>query len=117
MNIAIIGSRSISITPETMWKYINDRIDCSTIDSIVSGGAKGIDSTANELAKEHNIKTLIFRPRYDLYPYRQAPLMRNISIVENSDILFAFWDGKSKGTEFTINKARKKGIKTHVIYI
>lgn len=33
--------------------------------------------------------------------------MRNILIVNESDLIVAIWNGKSKGTKFTIDYARK----------
>jgi hypothetical protein len=40
---------------------------------------------------------------------KSAGYRRNVTIVEHSDIIVAFWDGKSKGTQHTINIAKEKG--------
>ncbi len=101
MKIAIVGSRNLFVNLE---KYLSDY----DIDYIVSGGAKGIDSCAEDYAIKNNIKTIIFKPDYESFGKR-APLVRNIQIVEEADIVIAFWDGKSRGTLFTIKEARKKG--------
>ena len=100
MKIAVIGSRSIN------------RIDLkpyiSTCDEIVSGGAKGIDSCASEYAHKSNIKLTEFLPEYSRYG-KAAPIIRNKKIVDYSDEIIAFWDGKSKGTLSVIKYAEKSG--------
>ncbi len=58
----------------------------------------------------------IIRPEYDKFPAKSAPIIRNETIVKMSDILLAFWDGKSKGTLSTIKLARKLW-KEIIIYI
>jgi hypothetical protein len=97
MKIAIIGSRSISDI--NLSEYIHEKPEC-----IISGGAKGIDTLAEKWAKENMIKTIIFKPEYDRYG-KGAPLRRNHTIVENADLIYAFWDGESRGTKHTIDYA------------
>ena len=108
MRVAIIGSRTLQVD---IAKYIPRGISL-----IVSGGAKGIDQLAEEYANEHNIAKLIFMPEYDKYGSR-APLERNKTIVENADIVIAIWDGKSRGTKFTIGYAEKVGktVEVHIV--
>ncbi|MDE6590656.1 MAG: DUF2493 domain-containing protein, partial [Oscillospiraceae bacterium] len=65
----------------------------------VSGGAKGIDAGARYYALEHGLKLTEFLPEYGRYG-RGAPLRRNITIIENADIVLAFWDGSSRGSKF-----------------
>lgn len=101
MKLAIIGSRSCPpIEIEEYLKYIPD--------TIVSGGAKGADSYARDFAHKHNLQLIEFLPDYEKYG-RGAPLVRNKLIVEECDCLIAFWDGKSRGTKFTIDYAIEQG--------
>lgn len=100
MKLLIIGSRSIAdfdlspyITPE--------------VDTVISGGANGIDSLAEEYADKHRISKYIIRPRYDLYG-RSAPLKRNEEMIDISDAVLVIWDGHSKGTQYSIKYANKK---------
>jgi predicted Rossmann fold nucleotide-binding protein DprA/Smf involved in DNA uptake len=109
MNIAIIGSRNISDI--NLSEYIREKSEC-----IISGGARGIDAIAENWAKKNGIKTLIFRPEYDKYN-KGAPLKRNRTIVENADIIYAFWDGRSRGTKYTIDYARNKQKDVRVIKV
>lgn len=109
MRLAIIGSRnSPPIDIEGQLKYIPD--------TIVSGGARGADTYAREFAKRHNLKLIEFLPEYDKYG-RGAPLVRNKLIVENCDCLMAFWDGKSRGTKFTIDYARQMGKPVKIVSV
>ena len=42
-------------------------------------------------------------------------MIRNTDIIKNSDFVFAFWDGKSKGTKDSIDKSKKLNIPIKVI--
>ena len=109
MKVAVIGSRSIcGIELE---KYIPAEV-CE----IVSGGAVGVDSLAEAYAKKHGIPLTVFLPEYKKYG-RAAPLKRNEQIVDYADTVIAFWDGKSKGTKYTIDYCRKvrKSVWVHMI--
>ena len=72
----------------------------------VSGGARGIDSFANDFAKEFGISILIHYPNWNLYG-KKAGFIRNDLIVNSSDFFIIFWDGVSKGTEDSIKKIKK----------
>ena len=76
-------------------------------DSIVSGGAPGPDSWAEEWAHKHKITVTVLRPNWA--EGRHAGLMRNTEIVRQADEVLAFWDGKSRGTKDTIRKAQDSG--------
>lgn len=73
---------------------------------IISGGARGVDSLAEEYADSHGISKLVLRPRYELYG-RAAPLHRNREMVELADAVIVIWDGKSRGARFTAEYAKK----------
>lgn len=83
------------------------------VSTIISGGAVGVDSFAAEYAKGHCIELVEFLPEYDKYG-RSAPLIRNKKIVDLCDEVFAFWDGKSRGTMHTVNYAKKLGKPVHL---
>jgi hypothetical protein len=85
----------------------------SEISEIVSGGAIGIDTNAKNFAIENNIKLVEFLPNYKLHG-KKAPLERNTQIVQYSDVIYAFWDGRSRGTKDSIDKARILGKKVFV---
>ena len=109
MKLAIIGSRNCP--PIDIEAHLK-----SMPDTIVSGGAKGADTYAREFAQKHNLNLIEFLPDYDKYG-RKAPLVRNKLIVEECDCVLAFWDGKSRGTKFTIDYANEKGKPVKIIQI
>lgn len=82
----------------------------NNISVIISGGAIGVDSLAEYYADKNNISKIIIKPEYDKFNKR-APIIRNMEIVDLADMIIAFWDGKSKGTKFTIDYALSKGKK------
>lgn len=99
MKLAIIGSRNIFI--DDLGSYLPNNVT-----EIVSGGAKGVDTCAKEYAHQNNLIMTEFLPEYSKYGKR-APLKRNIQIIEYADEVLAFWDGKSRGTKFVIDKCIK----------
>lgn len=107
MKIAIVGSRSFK-DYELLKNEVEKFITENSLEevTIVSGGAVGADTLAEQFAAEMGYKTVIFLPEYKKYG-RGACHVRNTQIIENSDIVFAFWDKKSKGTLDSINKAKK----------
>ena len=109
MKIAIIGSRGLTVNH--LEKYLPQATT-----EIVSGGARGIDTCAAIYAKIAGLKLTEFLPEYDKFG-KHAPLMRNMLIAEYADMVFAFWDGKSKGTQFVIEtcKVLEKPIKIFII--
>lgn len=106
MKTAIIGSRGLTV--KNLEKYLPQETT-----EIISGGAKGIDACAREYAISHKMKLTEFLPEYEKYG-KNAPLKRNITIIENADVVLAFWDGKSRGTKFVIEKCRELGKEVRV---
>lgn len=106
MRVAVIGSRGLSV--KDLGKYLPENTT-----EIVSGGAKGVDTSAREYALAHGIKLTEFLPDYEKYG-RSAPLKRNITIIESADLVLAFWDGQSRGTKFVIYNCRERGVPVKV---
>ncbi len=101
MIIGIAGSRNIEFS-------IPEELMPEKIDGIISGGAKGIDTSARDYARLHRIPFTEILPEYELYG-RRAPLIRNDVIIKHSDMIYIFWDGKSRGTGYVINKCNQLG--------
>lgn len=72
---------------------------------IVSGGAQGVDITAERTADELGIKKKIFLPRPGK-PFHIAAMERNTEIVDYSQWVYAFWSLSPKSTG-TIDSMRK----------
>ncbi len=100
MKLLIVGSRSIKSFDLT--EYVSDDVDL-----IISGGAEGIDTIAEEYADKHKISKLIIRPNYKKYA-KSAPLKRNEEMVDLADEILCIWDGVSAGTNYTIKYAHSK---------
>lgn len=107
MKVAVIGSRGLKV--DNLGEYLPEGTT-----EIISGGAKGVDTCAREYAIAHNIKLTEFLPEYKKYG-RNAPLLRNISIIERADVVLAFWDGKSRGTKFVIERCYDVGKRIYII--
>ena len=107
MRVAVVGSRNLTV--KDLGVYLPEDVT-----EIVSGGAKGIDSCAREYALAHGIKLTEFLPEYSRYG-RSAPIKRNITIIENADLVLAFWDGSSHGTKFVIDECKKRGIPVKIL--
>ena len=107
MKLAIIGSRDIVIN--NIADYLPEGIS-----EIVSGGARGIDRIAANYARKNGIKLVEFLPDYDKYG-KGAPLKRNDLIAEYADEAIAFWNGKSRGTIYTIRAFQRLGKKVKIL--
>ena len=106
MKVGVIGSRGLTIND--LGKYLP-----KDTTEIVSGGAKGIDTCARDYALSHDLKLTEFLPEYSKYG-RGAPLKRNLQIIKYSEVVIAFWDGKSRGTKYVIDNCKKLGVQVDV---
>ena len=109
MKVAVIGSRGLTVS------NLGDYLPCDTTE-IISGGAKGVDTCERDYALSHGIKITEYLPEYEKYG-RAAPLKRNITIIQNADLVLAFWNGKSKGTKFVIDSCERLGIEVRVVLL
>jgi len=112
MRIAIVGSRTFknyNLLTDIMHRFTGE------ISNIISGGAKGADSLGEEYANFWQIKFTVFRPNWTRHG-KSAGFVRNQQIVNACDMVIAFWDGISKGTKDTIDKARVAKKPTFIIY-
>ena len=99
MKVGIVGSRNLEV-------YDLENYIPAECEKIISGGAVGIDKCAADYAIKKDIELEEILPDYKKYG-RAAPIVRNKIIVDKSDIIFAFWDGCSKGTKMVIEYCKK----------
>lgn len=99
MKIAVVGSRTFS-DYILLKSVLNLAAKYGFVTEIVSGGAQGADSLAKKYAQEHNVSYKEFPAQWDIYG-KSAGFIRNKLIVEYCDMVIAFWDGKSRGTNDT----------------
>lgn len=107
MKLLIFGSRGVYLTVGELHEIIKENIQLSSDLEIVSGGAMGPDSVAIDWARYFGFKYKIFYPDWSIG--KHAGILRNDEMAEYSNYGIAFWDGESKGTEYTINKMKKLG--------
>jgi predicted Rossmann fold nucleotide-binding protein DprA/Smf involved in DNA uptake len=108
MKVAVVGSRNFndySYMHEVLQSFDYLKFE---ITEIVSGGARGADSLAERYARENNLPMKVFAAEWDKYG-KSAGYKRNKLIVDYADVVFAFWDGESKGTQHSINLAKEQG--------
>ncbi len=114
--LAIIGSRSFnnySYAKSEILKIIQrNKI---AITKIISGGASGADKIAEIFASKFNIPIEVIVPDWE--SNKNAGVIRNTDIIKKSDYVIAFWDGKSKGTLDSINKAKRFNKKLFIINV
>lgn len=113
MKIAVIGSRDFD-DYGVLEAFLDGLRPAVGIEVIVSGGAKGADSLAERYARDRDIPMEVHRPDWKTFG-RSAAFIRNRSIVDCSDMVVAFWDGKSLGTQNAVDYAKRKGKKVHVV--
>ena len=101
MKLLIAGSRGI--TTFDLTPYITEDVD-----TIISGGAKGVDALAEQYADSHHLSKYIIQPKYKQFG-RVAPLKRNEEMINMADSVLVIWDGVSKGADYTIKYAKKSG--------
>jgi len=113
MKVAVVGNR-------TGWKkeFVFERLKWlldTRYDEIISGGAEGVDSFAQEFAKANGMKITILYPDSG-EPSPERYYNRNQDIVDISEKMIAFQNKPHRsGTQSTINRAKKKGIEVIVV--
>lgn len=83
---------------------------------IICGGAKGTDALAIQFAKEYQYELVVVPPDWKTFQ-NAAGFVRNAAMVEYSDMLIAFWDGRSSGTKHIIDLAQLRGLEVYVFRV
>lgn len=110
MKLLVTGSRSFNdkeIVEEFFDNYEGN------IELIIHGGARGADALAEKYAIKNNINSKVVRP---IFPdKKEYYLHRNAEMVAMCDEVVAFWDGKSRGTMFTMQYAQARTKKVNLV--
>ena len=109
MKILIAGSRSI--TSFDLAPHVPEGVEL-----VITGGAKGVDTLAEEFARERGIPTLTVKPAYERYG-RAAPIRRDEEMVDMADAVLVIWDGVSRGSRHTAEYAKRKGKPVTVVSV
>lgn len=76
---------------------------------IISGGAKGTDTLAQEYADEYEIPFTEFPANWEKHGKSAGPI-RNREMASHGTHCLVFWDGKSRGTTNMIDIAIGKNL-------
>ena len=109
MRIAIVGSRTFTDYDKfhdlLMKALCEFKVNIATgAVTFISGGAIGVDSMAEQFCKQYSWPCKVIKPDWNRYG-KSAGFIRNTEIVEDADLVLAFWDGESRGTLDSIRKA------------
>jgi hypothetical protein len=121
VNIAIVGTRIDEETQPKLYQDVKRLVEMyvETLPSdtlVVSGGAYGVDTMAEDAARARGLKTHIIRADWRKMGVR-AGLIRNSKIVFKADKVVAFWNQESRGTKDTIEKARANNKEVEIINV
>jgi phosphoribosylpyrophosphate synthetase len=115
MKIAIVGSRDFPQL-KLVEQFIKDLPHGITL---VSGGAKGVDATAREMAAKYGFAFEEYLPNLEgckeRHEFTKRYHERNQQIVDNADMVVAFTEKEKGGTWDTIKRARRKNIPVKII--
>lgn len=120
VRIIVAGSRTFSDYP-LMEQTLNSYLERKSSDvkiQFVSGTARGADSFGEVFAKNNGYEVKRFPAQWDVYG-KSAGYRRNAAMADytaqRTGVLFAFWDGSSRGTMHMINLAKDKGLDVHIV--
>lgn len=123
LRVIIAGSREFN-NYELLKEKCIDRIAAHNPNAlpvrIISGTARGADQLGEQFAKEENCLLSRFPADWDKYG-KSAGYRRNVEMAkfaiedQNKGLLIAFWDGKSRGTKWMIDIAKRYGLDVEVV--
>ena len=111
MIVAVVGHRELQD-----YELVRSVLDKIKMDCIVSGGARGADTLAEQYALEHDIPIVVYEAGWHRYGRGAGP-KRNQLIVDYADRMVAFLDEGSRGTADSIRRAKKKGIEILIVNV
>jgi predicted Rossmann fold nucleotide-binding protein DprA/Smf involved in DNA uptake len=102
--VAVVGSRELNLAG--IVQRVIEALPAGV--TVVSGGARGVDTMAEVLARGRGLAVEVFAPAWRTHG-RRAGLIRNDAIVARAEVVVAVWDGRSAGTRHTVEQARRAG--------
>lgn len=126
LRIIVAGSidfKDYQLLSDTLMEYLGEMDDKDIVDNpsqvkFISGTCRGADVLGEQFAYTYEYEVIRFPAAWDIYG-RAADYRRNAEMVKYASeaygVLFAFWDGKSRGTKHMIDLAKKHGLEVHVV--
>jgi len=115
--VAVVGSRDFPsrTTVEVELYRILKKANANSLRlHIITGGARGVDTWAEEWAKRNQIMYTVIPAQWNIHG-KSAGFARNHDIWNLAEAGIAFWDGTSRGTQHSFVIAKKHGKKLKVI--
>lgn len=110
MKVAIVGSRHFA-APDRVVDYVKSLPPRA---SIITGSSSGVDAAATKAAREKGIPVQVVAASFEEVADASKAAERNQRLVDACDVLVAFWDGASKGTRATVERALESRKEVHV---
>lgn len=110
MRVAIVGSRHFG-DPARVADYVNS---LPARASIITGSASGVDAAATKAARAKGIAVQVMPASFEELSDTSKAAARNQRLIDACDVLVAFWDGSSKGTRATVDRALDSGKEVQV---
>lgn len=113
--IAFSGCRHVSITKEQIKDALDKYVEEPEFEILVGCNPSGVDACVLAYARRNEIPYRIFYAQWQKYKRAAGPI-RNKDMVFEADMLIAFWDGKSSGTESAIEAAEDLKVPYRILY-
>jgi predicted Rossmann fold nucleotide-binding protein DprA/Smf involved in DNA uptake len=110
MRVAIVGSRRYPEL-ERVGAYVDALPRNATL---VTGSASGVDAAATEAARRRGLPVIRVAASFEEVSDPRRSAERNQRLIDQAEVLVAFWDGASAGTRGTIERALDSGREVHV---
>ncbi len=113
--ILVCGSRDFA-DPFLVSLAIDKRISELPVPThIIHGDAPGADRIAAAAGERHGHNVQAFPADWQTHGKR-AGILRNLAMLdERPDLVVAWWNGSSKGTEHTLREAARRGIPVELV--
>lgn len=118
--VIVCGGRDFDnkqLLTESLDKILADYNDID----IITGGANGADTLGEDYAIEHRIPHTVFPAKWELFG-KSAGFIRNARMLQyakdeadETPVVVAFWDGKSRGTKHMIDISKSGGATVHIV--
>ena len=113
MKVMICGSRDW--IDEGPIKTVIDGLEPDTV--VMHGGARGADQLAGIIAKERGLEVEVHEPDWKMHG-PNAGIVRNLVMLDlKPDMVYAFWNGGSRGTAHVIREAAQRHLPLEVLEI
>ena len=112
--ILVAGSRNF-VNAERLAKILAENVGAD--DTIVEGGAQGVDSMARQWAEARDINVVEIKADWKKYGRAAGPKRNDEMtkfVAERGGKAVFIWDGESKGTKQCISSARKRELDCRV---